>query len=88
VFAGEQIYVLTVDTTSGKITQAAGSLFIVGSGEEVLGVDPSGNFLYGTNSGSNNVTGLKIDPGTGTLTPVPGSPFLARNMPRSIAVSP
>jgi 6-phosphogluconolactonase (cycloisomerase 2 family) len=85
---GQNVYVLTVDTTSGRLTQVARSPFSVLPGAEVLGVDPSGSFLYGTNSGRNNVTGLKIDPGAGALTPVPGSPFPAGNMPRSIAVSP
>jgi 6-phosphogluconolactonase (cycloisomerase 2 family) len=33
------------------------------------------DFLYAANSGSNNVTAFSINPGTGTLTPVPGSPF-------------
>lgn len=86
---GQNVYVLKVDPTTGKLTQVAGSPFSEApSGAGVLGVDPSGNFLYGTNSGSNNVTGLKIDPGTGALTPLTGSPFLAGNMPHSIAVSP
>jgi 6-phosphogluconolactonase len=75
-------------TTTGKLTQVPGSPFTAVPGAGVLGVDPSGGFLYGTNDASNNTTGLKINPNTGALTPIPGSPFPAGNMPRSIAVSP
>ena len=34
------------------------------------------NFLYASNSGSNTVSAFAIDPGSGFLTPVLGSPFL------------
>src|SRR5262249_7879272 len=33
------------------------------------------NFLYVANSGSNNVSGYGVDPNTGALTPLAGSPF-------------
>src|SRR5215510_8345503 len=33
------------------------------------------NFLFAGNSGSNNVSGFSINPATGVLTSVPGSPF-------------
>jgi 6-phosphogluconolactonase (cycloisomerase 2 family) len=33
------------------------------------------NFLYAANSGSNDVSGFSIDPATGVLSAVPGSPF-------------
>jgi len=33
------------------------------------------NFLFAGNSGSNNVSAFSVDPVTGVLTPVPGSPF-------------
>jgi hypothetical protein len=38
-------------------------------------VDPVGNFLFASNSGSNNVSAFSIDPATGILAPVQGSPF-------------
>ena len=34
-----------------------------------------GTFLYATNDSTRNVSGFSIDPHTGSLTPVPGSPF-------------
>ena len=34
------------------------------------------NFLFAGNSGSDNVSAFSIDPVTGVLTPVPGSPFV------------
>ena len=41
-----------------------------------LAVDPSGRFLYITNQKSRDVSGYWIDPGTGRLAPVIGSPFV------------
>jgi DNA-binding beta-propeller fold protein YncE len=38
-------------------------------------VDPTGNYLYGTEAGEDALSGFKIDTGTGTLTPLPGSPY-------------
>ena len=37
------------------------------------------SFAYVANQGSNNVSAYTIAPGTGVLTPVPGSPFRRRD---------
>ena len=38
-------------------------------------ITTTGNFLYASNDGSNNISGFSIDTSTGALTLVPGSPF-------------
>ncbi|HXJ93989.1 MAG TPA: choice-of-anchor D domain-containing protein [Terriglobia bacterium] len=44
---------------------------------------PLGSFLYVANGGSGNVSVFSIDPGTGNLTPVTGSPFATATPPGS-----
>jgi YVTN family beta-propeller protein len=53
-----------------------------------LTIDPSGRFLFVANTGSNNVSVFHIDPATGALNSVPGSPVVAGSEPRGIAVDP
>src|SRR4029077_9560010 len=43
---------------------------------------------YVANSGDNNVSGYRINPTTGALTPIAGSPFPAGGEPQSVAVDP
>ncbi len=53
-----------------------------------LAIDPQGNYLYATNAFlTRHIHGFQIDPGSGSLAPVPGSPFSA-NTPYSVAVDP
>ena len=45
------------------------------------------DFLYAGNSGSDNVSAFSIDPVTGVLTPVPGSPFSTGGVADGIGMS-
>ena len=45
------------------------------------------NFLYTGNSGSNNVSAFSVDPVTGVLTSVPGSPFATGGVAGSFGMS-
>jgi 6-phosphogluconolactonase (cycloisomerase 2 family) len=45
-------------------------------------------FAYVANFNSNNVSGYTIDPSTGALTAIAGSPFAAGSFPRWVAVDP
>ena len=68
---------------NGALTPISGSPFstggIGGNGGYVAStnilVSPSGNILFVANTGSNDVSAFSINPNTGTLTLVPGSPF-------------
>jgi DNA-binding beta-propeller fold protein YncE len=56
-------------------------------------VDPTGKFAYVVNIEefgllNGGVTGYKIDPTTGALTAIAGSPFAAGETPISVAVDP
>ena len=67
--------------TNGTLNEISGSPFMTGgdgtgggfySSTRIIVVN---NFLYASNSGSNTVSAYSIDPATGYLTPVSGSPF-------------
>jgi len=47
-----------------------------------------GQFVYVANASSNNVSGYTINPTTGALTAISGSPFAAGRFPTSMAVDP
>jgi 6-phosphogluconolactonase (cycloisomerase 2 family) len=78
--AGNSISAYTFDT-SGGLTQVTGSPFLTsGSGSggglaSATRIIIVNNFLYASNSGTNTVSAFAIDPSTGYLTPVLGSPF-------------
>jgi len=69
--------------SDGTASAVPGSPFSTGQGQQGSGggyyaanrIIIVNNFLYASNSGSNTVSAFSIDPGTGTLTPVSGSPF-------------
>src|SRR5260221_9168354 len=45
------------------------------------------DFLYSGNAGSNNIGAFSINPTTGVLTPVPGSPFATGGVADGIGIS-
>jgi len=68
---------------NGALTPVPGSPFLTGGSGLGFGLFASNrittaivkDFLYAANSGSNNVSAFSINPATGVLTAVPGSPF-------------
>ena len=60
------------------------------SGSSPLGVvvDPSGRFVYTSGINTNSVFAYKINPQTGVLTTVKGSPFAGVGSPSGLAVDP
>jgi DNA-binding beta-propeller fold protein YncE len=91
-FGGGNVSGYTIDSTSGALTPISGSPFPAGSVPSSVAVDTSGRFAYVANSfvfgGGNSVSGYTIDSTSGALTPIPGSPFPAGIVPRSVAVDP
>jgi 6-phosphogluconolactonase (cycloisomerase 2 family) len=82
-----------INTSSGALTPVPGQPFAAGNPANndspfQIAVDPAGKFVYVTNQGNNNVFGYAINASNGALTPVPGSPFPAGNLPIGVAVSP
>lgn len=93
--------VTTFTFSDGMLTQVPTSPVFSGAGAAALAVDASERFLYVANpSASNpppyesttgNISAFNIDPGTGALTPILGSPFTATAGtvgPTAIAVDP
>jgi hypothetical protein len=64
--------------------------YSAGTGADTLAVDPGGWFVYA--SSIDGIYGYQINPTTGNLTPIPGSPFPLQNygngVPPSISVDP
>jgi 6-phosphogluconolactonase (cycloisomerase 2 family) len=69
--------------SNGVLTQMPNSPIAAGAGASALAVDGSERFLYVTNPSATNpglttignISGFNIDPTTGALTEIPGSPF-------------
>jgi 6-phosphogluconolactonase len=62
------ISIFAVDGASGKLT-AAGHADSGGKTPRAFEIDPTGAFLLAANQDSGNVVVMKIDQGTGALTP-------------------
>ena len=86
-FADNTVSAFTLNTATGAIAVVPGAPFLAGTGPAAAAVDPSGTFLYVANQGTStiagSISGYKITPGTGVLTPVPGSPFTTSPTPLS-----
>jgi 6-phosphogluconolactonase (cycloisomerase 2 family) len=79
---GTKINAFTIDQTSGKLTPVPGSPFTVvgfttGSTFPDIAVDAQSAHLYLASYGDGEVAGFAIDPNTGALTPLAGSPYTA-----------
>jgi 6-phosphogluconolactonase len=81
----------TIDSTSGALTPISGSPFPAGTNLIAVALDPTGTYAYVTNhdsSGAGWVSGFAINPTTGVLTPIAGSPFpTAGSYPLAVAVA-
>jgi 6-phosphogluconolactonase (cycloisomerase 2 family) len=79
------IHVYSVNSSTGAITEVAGSPFNAGLIPEQLVVDPTGRFVYVTNEQSEDITAFSVDASTGTLTELPGSPYSIGTPPNTSA---
>ncbi len=75
-----------IDATYGTLTAVAGSPFVTGANPSAVTVDPSGQFLYVTDSNINLISAYAIDGVTGALTNINNE--VTGNGPSSIAVDP
>ena len=53
-----------------------------------VAVHPSGKFVYSANVNANSISAYRLDPATGTLTSIPGSPFPTGANPQSVSIDP
>ena len=63
------------DGQTGALTAVAGSPFADTLPGGALAIDGLGHFLFVVNTSTNNISMFQIDPTSGSLTEVPGSPF-------------
>lgn len=84
-----------IDSTSGALTPIAGSPFPTQTdfpGPNRMAIGGGGKFLYvgmsGTANPNNTVSAFAIDPNTGALTQIAGSPFPTGSDPQGIATDP
>lgn len=91
------ISAFTINTQNGALTPISGSPFPTGApgsfpGPSAMVVSSNSNFLYvalaGTANANNQIAAFAIDQTTGSLTSVPGSPFLTGNDPSQMAYVP
>jgi YVTN family beta-propeller protein/autotransporter-associated beta strand protein len=78
----------TVNTVSvfDAITNTPIASFPAGVGTKGLAVSPDGRFLYASNQTDTTLSAFSINPLTGALVPVSGSPFTAGNGPAFLAM--
>ena len=95
------LFAFAIDPNTGTLSPVPGSPFSLGCVSWELqtiipptgcspggiAVDPSGGFLYVTGGYSNAVYGLSIDPNTGALALLPGSPAATTPFPNFIATN-
>lgn len=90
-YVSNNISAYTVNQITGELTEVAGSPYPAGTSPTAVRVDPSGKFVYASNygwPGIGSVSAYTINPVTGALTPIAGSPFAAGNGSSSIAIEP
>lgn len=83
----------TIDSVSGALTKVPGSPFATAPIQFTqtyeLTISPSGKFLYAFNFNGNTMAAFTIDPTSGALTSVAGSPFAINpNGERGLVVDP
>jgi 6-phosphogluconolactonase len=85
----------TIDPNTGALTPISGSPFPTGPTGSFPGPSAliaNGNFLYvalaGTVNANNQIVVFSIDQNTGSLTPIPASPFVTGNDPLYMALVP
>ncbi|HLW53842.1 MAG TPA: beta-propeller fold lactonase family protein [Candidatus Angelobacter sp.] len=97
-FLGNNVTALAVNHGNGQLSvpqttsplppPTPTNIFSTGTGPISMAVTPASTFLFVLNQGSNNVSGFAIDPTTGNLNPVSGSPFATGCSGSSVTITP
>jgi 6-phosphogluconolactonase len=74
--------------TDGSLTPTTGSPYAAGLGPVALTADPTRAFLYVANRTSNQLTGYKVSPGSGTLTALSPSTVSTGTNPVALSFQP
>lgn len=88
---GGTVSAFRFDPTSGALAEVAGSP-VPGGGSDPsaidVAIDPRGQYLYAVTTSAGLLRGYAVDPDTGALVEIPGSPFAAGPFPYSVGVDP
>jgi 6-phosphogluconolactonase len=97
-FAGNNVTLLSVNKGNGALSVPTSTnpvppptppnIFSTGTGPIALALSPGGTFLFVLNQGSNNISAFTVDPATGNLGNVAGSPFGLPCSGTSLAITP
>lgn len=92
-FAFRNISVFSINNTTGALTEVPGSPFATGIDPSDMAIDPSGRYLYVINDpagvdGASTISGYAIDPLTGVLSNLAGSPFKEKFDGRHLGLDP
>ncbi|HEY2497355.1 MAG TPA: beta-propeller fold lactonase family protein [Candidatus Angelobacter sp.] len=99
-FAGNDVTLLDINAGNGNLSVPVSTsivvpvnppnVFATGAGPIALAMSPTTPFLYAADQTSGDITAFTVDPGTGSLGAVAGSPFLITpaSNPQSLAISP
>src|ERR1019366_4787772 len=75
---GNNVSVFSIDSSTGALSEVAGSPFYANSDPSEILITPSGKFVYVTNPGGHGmVTAFSFSNSDGKLTEVSGSPFIS-----------
>ncbi len=81
----------TINVNTGALTSVGTAIAAGGEFTRSVSIDPLGKFVFAVNHGGFNPGSIAvygIDAGTGTLTPVSGSPFVSYGGPNSVNIDP
>jgi len=87
------VAVFSLDPDTGVPTQTSHSPFFINGADDCFPsplddtLDFTGRFLYVANQGCGNISGYSVNPTTGDLTELTGSPFPAGSAPYGVAIS-
>jgi 6-phosphogluconolactonase len=97
-FSGNDVTLLSVNRGNGALGVPASTtpipppspanVFATDVGPISMAIAPGGTFLFVLNQGSNDISGFAIDPTTGNLSVVNGSPFASGCSGSSLAITP
>ena len=99
-FSGNDVLLLDINASNGNLSVPVSTsivstvnptnIFATDKGPISVAMSPTSPFLYAVNQTAGNITAYTVDPGTGSLGVVAGSPFpiVPASHPSSVAISP
>jgi 6-phosphogluconolactonase len=88
-YSSSNVFAYSINSTTGQLSNVgAPNTISAGTTPNAMAVDPTGSFLYVTDSTNATVLAYIIDPITGVLNAISGSPFSTDLAPQSLTIDP